>query len=178
MSQFSSYVFTIHWYIITDNTGSGGVYDHISLWLPRWLQPRLQLCWIHQFRQYPVDRLWKSCYAGTKKRLITAVANVNLAPSCYLHLQLVIIWCSFFCEKPVQCTCSKDMVKISMDPFVRRFQPDRYQAWTQGKDSCPLDHTLATPSTTPELQSWLQRRRRKAPSTSRYKQGFNKVYLL
>ncbi|XP_016298926.1 lysine-specific demethylase 4C isoform X2 [Sinocyclocheilus anshuiensis] len=65
-----------------------------------------------------------------------------------------------------QCTCSKDMVKISMDPFVRRFQPDRYQAWTQGKDSCPLDHTLATPSTTPELQSWLQRRRRKAPSTS------------
>uniref|UniRef100_A0A672MH65 [histone H3]-trimethyl-L-lysine(9) demethylase n=1 Tax=Sinocyclocheilus grahami TaxID=75366 RepID=A0A672MH65_SINGR len=67
-----------------------------------------------------------------------------------------------------QCTCSKDMVKISMDPFVRRFQPDRYQAWTQGKDSCPLDHILATPSTTPELQSWLQRRRRKAPSTSRY----------
>uniref|UniRef100_A0A8C1AWQ6 [histone H3]-trimethyl-L-lysine(9) demethylase n=1 Tax=Cyprinus carpio carpio TaxID=630221 RepID=A0A8C1AWQ6_CYPCA len=67
-----------------------------------------------------------------------------------------------------QCTCSKDMVKISMDPFVRRFQPDRYQAWTQGKDSCPLDHTLATPSTTPELQSWLQRRRRKAPSTSSF----------
>uniref|UniRef100_A0A9J7ZTT7 [histone H3]-trimethyl-L-lysine(9) demethylase n=1 Tax=Cyprinus carpio carpio TaxID=630221 RepID=A0A9J7ZTT7_CYPCA len=66
-----------------------------------------------------------------------------------------------------QCTCSKDMVKISMDPFVRRFQPDRYQAWTQGKDSCPLDHTLATPSTTPELQSWLQRRRRKAPATTR-----------
>uniref|UniRef100_A0A8C2B6V2 [histone H3]-trimethyl-L-lysine(9) demethylase n=1 Tax=Cyprinus carpio TaxID=7962 RepID=A0A8C2B6V2_CYPCA len=65
-----------------------------------------------------------------------------------------------------QCTCSKDMVKISMDPFVRRFQPDRYQAWTQGKDSCPLDHTLATPSTTPELQSWLQRRRRKAPATT------------
>uniref|UniRef100_A0A673LSW7 Lysine-specific demethylase 4B n=1 Tax=Sinocyclocheilus rhinocerous TaxID=307959 RepID=A0A673LSW7_9TELE len=60
-----------------------------------------------------------------------------------------------------QCTCSKDMVKISMDPFVRRFQPDRYQAWTQGKDSCPLDHIWATPSTTPELQSWLQRRRRK-----------------
>uniref|UniRef100_A0AAR2J762 [histone H3]-trimethyl-L-lysine(9) demethylase n=1 Tax=Pygocentrus nattereri TaxID=42514 RepID=A0AAR2J762_PYGNA len=64
-----------------------------------------------------------------------------------------------------QCTCSKDMVKISMDPFVRRFQPDRYQAWTQGKDPCVLDHTLATPSTTPELQMWLQRRRRPKPST-------------
>ncbi|KAA0722383.1 Lysine-specific demethylase 4C [Triplophysa tibetana] len=67
-----------------------------------------------------------------------------------------------------QCTCSKDMVKISMDPFVRRFQPDRYQAWTQGKDACTLDHTLATPSTTPELQSWIQRRRRKTPATKRY----------
>ncbi|XP_076873631.1 lysine-specific demethylase 4C isoform X2 [Brachyhypopomus gauderio] len=63
-----------------------------------------------------------------------------------------------------QCSCSKDMVKISMDPFVRHFQPDRYQAWLQGKDTCSLDHTLATPSSTPELQAWLQRRRRATPS--------------
>ncbi|XP_066515977.1 lysine-specific demethylase 4C isoform X3 [Hoplias malabaricus] len=63
-----------------------------------------------------------------------------------------------------QCTCSKDMVKISMDPFVRRFQPDRYQAWTQGKDTCILDHTLATPSSTPELQAWLQRPHKSKPS--------------
>uniref|UniRef100_A0A672MQC4 [histone H3]-trimethyl-L-lysine(9) demethylase n=1 Tax=Sinocyclocheilus grahami TaxID=75366 RepID=A0A672MQC4_SINGR len=67
-----------------------------------------------------------------------------------------------------QCTCSKDMVKISMDPFVRRFQPDRYQAWTQGKDSCPLDHTLATPSTTPELQvKDASPERLSTPATSR-----------
>lgn len=104
MSHFSSYVFTIHWYIITDNTGSRGVYDHVSLWLPRWLQPRLQLCWIHQFRQYPVDRLWKSCYAGTKKHLITAVAGVNLAPSCYLHLQIENIWFSFFVKNLSFCS--------------------------------------------------------------------------
>uniref|UniRef100_A0AAX7TIW8 Lysine-specific demethylase 4B n=1 Tax=Astatotilapia calliptera TaxID=8154 RepID=A0AAX7TIW8_ASTCA len=58
-----------------------------------------------------------------------------------------------------QCTCSKDMVKISMEPFVKRFQPDRYANWMLGKDSTSIDHTLATPSTTPELQSWLQRRR-------------------
>uniref|UniRef100_A0A8L0DVY7 [histone H3]-trimethyl-L-lysine(9) demethylase n=1 Tax=Oncorhynchus mykiss TaxID=8022 RepID=A0A8L0DVY7_ONCMY len=44
-----------------------------------------------------------------------------------------------------QCTCSKDMVKISMDPFVKWFQPDRYAVWKLGKDSCPLDHTRATP---------------------------------
>uniref|UniRef100_A0A7N6BDX2 Lysine-specific demethylase 4B n=1 Tax=Anabas testudineus TaxID=64144 RepID=A0A7N6BDX2_ANATE len=44
-----------------------------------------------------------------------------------------------------QCTCSKDMVKISMEPFVKRFQPDRYANWMLGKDSTPIDHTLATP---------------------------------
>ncbi|KAI4832121.1 hypothetical protein KUCAC02_015098 [Chaenocephalus aceratus] len=59
-----------------------------------------------------------------------------------------------------QCTCSKDMVKISMEPFVKQFQPDRYANWMVGKDSAPLDHILATPSTTPELHSWLQRRRK------------------
>ncbi|XP_033985768.1 lysine-specific demethylase 4C isoform X6 [Trematomus bernacchii] len=59
-----------------------------------------------------------------------------------------------------QCTCSKDMVKISMEPFVKQFQPDRYANWMVGKDSAPLDHILATPGTTPELHSWLQRRRK------------------
>ncbi|XP_022614370.1 lysine-specific demethylase 4C-like isoform X5 [Seriola dumerili] len=63
-----------------------------------------------------------------------------------------------------QCTCSKDMVKISMEPFVKRFQPDRYPNWMVGKDSTPIDHTHATPSTTPELQSWLQRRRKTKPT--------------
>lgn len=29
-------------------------------------------------------------------------------------------------KRASQCTCSKDMVKISMDTFVKRFQPDRY----------------------------------------------------
>lgn len=29
---------------------------------------------------------------------------------------------------------SNDMVKISMDTFVKRFQPDRYQAWLEGTD--------------------------------------------
>ncbi|XP_034543570.1 lysine-specific demethylase 4C isoform X2 [Notolabrus celidotus] len=64
-----------------------------------------------------------------------------------------------------QCTCSRDMVKISMEPFVKRFQPDRYPTWMLGKDSTPIDHTHATPSSTPELQSWLQRRRKTKPAS-------------
>ncbi|XP_071480917.1 lysine-specific demethylase 4C-like isoform X2 [Diadema antillarum] len=37
------------------------------------------------------------------------------------------------------CTCQKDSVKISMEPFVRVFQPDRYEAWKQGKDSLYIE---------------------------------------
>ncbi|XP_064186711.1 lysine-specific demethylase 4A [Anguilla rostrata] len=43
------------------------------------------------------------------------------------------------------CTCRKDMVKISMDVFVRKFQPDRYKQWKAGKDNAPIDHSKPTP---------------------------------
>ncbi|XP_035274632.1 lysine-specific demethylase 4C-like isoform X6 [Anguilla anguilla] len=65
-----------------------------------------------------------------------------------------------------QCNCSKDMVKISMSPFVKRFQPDRYKAWKQGRDYCVIDHARPTPGSTPELQAWLHRRKRPRPSPS------------
>ena len=29
------------------------------------------------------------------------------------------------------------MVKISMDTFVKRYQPERYEAWCMGKDIGP-----------------------------------------
>uniref|UniRef100_A0A8C2KN46 [histone H3]-trimethyl-L-lysine(9) demethylase n=1 Tax=Cyprinus carpio TaxID=7962 RepID=A0A8C2KN46_CYPCA len=38
-----------------------------------------------------------------------------------------------------------DMVKISMDVFVRKFQPERYKLWKAGKDSAPIDHSKLTP---------------------------------
>lgn len=37
-------------------------------------------------------------------------------------------------KRAVQCTCSTDMVKISMDTFVKRFQPERYDLWLKGQD--------------------------------------------
>ncbi|KAL0103662.1 hypothetical protein PUN28_017730 [Cardiocondyla obscurior] len=40
-------------------------------------------------------------------------------------------------KRAMQCTCSKDMVKISMDTFVKRFQPDRYELWLRGEDIGP-----------------------------------------
>lgn len=35
------------------------------------------------------------------------------------------------------CSCRTDMVKISMDTFVKRFQPDRYELWKEGRDIGP-----------------------------------------
>ncbi|XP_034476639.1 probable lysine-specific demethylase 4B isoform X3 [Drosophila innubila] len=37
-------------------------------------------------------------------------------------------------KRATQCTCSNDMVKISMDTFVKRFQSERYDAWMEGRD--------------------------------------------
>ncbi|XP_069083917.1 lysine-specific demethylase 4A [Pleurodeles waltl] len=45
----------------------------------------------------------------------------------------------------VLCSCRKDMVKISMDVFVRKFQPERYKLWKAGKDIVAIDHSLPTP---------------------------------
>ncbi|KAG9351237.1 hypothetical protein JZ751_025128 [Albula glossodonta] len=57
-----------------------------------------------------------------------------------------------------QCTCRKDMVKISMDVFVRCLQPDRYELWKQGKDVTVLDHQRPTELTSPQLELWRQTR--------------------
>ncbi|XP_067314983.1 lysine-specific demethylase 4A isoform X2 [Pseudorasbora parva] len=46
------------------------------------------------------------------------------------------------------CSCRKDMVKISMDVFVRKFQPERYKLWKAGKDNAPIDHSKPTPEMT------------------------------
>ncbi|KAI5700656.1 hypothetical protein M8J75_001686 [Diaphorina citri] len=40
-------------------------------------------------------------------------------------------------KRALQCRCKTDNVKISMDTFVKRFQPDRYELWLQGKDVGP-----------------------------------------
>ncbi|XP_072275411.1 lysine-specific demethylase 4A-like [Pyxicephalus adspersus] len=48
-------------------------------------------------------------------------------------------------KQAVLCSCRKDMVKISMDVFVRKFQPERYKLWKSGKDVTAIDHTMPTP---------------------------------
>jgi len=37
-------------------------------------------------------------------------------------------------KRASQCVCRNDTVKISMDTFVRRLQPEKYEKWLQGQD--------------------------------------------
>ncbi|XP_074544517.1 lysine-specific demethylase 4A isoform X2 [Halichoeres trimaculatus] len=48
-------------------------------------------------------------------------------------------------KQAVLCSCRKDMVKISMDVFVKKFQPDRYEQWLAGRDVTSIDHSRPTP---------------------------------
>ncbi|KAL7850900.1 hypothetical protein AOLI_G00212560 [Acnodon oligacanthus] len=48
-------------------------------------------------------------------------------------------------KQAILCSCRKDMVKISMDVFVRKYQPERYELWLAGKDNAPIDHSKPTP---------------------------------
>uniref|UniRef100_H3CGJ2 [histone H3]-trimethyl-L-lysine(9) demethylase n=1 Tax=Tetraodon nigroviridis TaxID=99883 RepID=H3CGJ2_TETNG len=43
------------------------------------------------------------------------------------------------------CSCRQDMVKISMDVFVHKYQPERYKLWKAGKDNATIDHSKPTP---------------------------------
>jgi len=46
-------------------------------------------------------------------------------------------------KRATQCRCRPDSVKISMDTFVKRIQPEKYELWLKGNDigSHPEDPT-------------------------------------
>uniref|UniRef100_K7F3C3 [histone H3]-trimethyl-L-lysine(9) demethylase n=1 Tax=Pelodiscus sinensis TaxID=13735 RepID=K7F3C3_PELSI len=75
-------------------------------------------------------------------------------------------------KQSVLCSCRKDMVKISMDVFVRKYQPDRYKLWKAGKDVVPIDHTLPTPEAAEFFKGeLLQKVKNGKPSTEEPETG-------
>lgn len=59
-------------------------------------------------------------------------------------------------KRASQCLCRNDCVKISMDVFVKKFQPDRYELWLAGQDvGChpedPSSRVAARPPTHLEM---------------------------
>lgn len=69
-------------------------------------------------------------------------------------------------KKASQCFCRGDMVKIKMNIFIKKYQPEVYDAWLQGKDTTPHpeDHYRADSSTS--NTSGLVYKRRIATSDS------------
>lgn len=65
-------------------------------------------------------------------------------------------------KRASQCTCRKDCVKISMEIFVKRFQPDRYELWKAGKDigPHPEDPTRCCPANPPTRAELVMNSRR------------------
>ncbi|KAJ8792952.1 hypothetical protein J1605_003920 [Eschrichtius robustus] len=79
------------------------------------------------------------------------------AGACATRFSMDVVpypWFRGWCPHAGKCTCRKDMVKISMDVFVRILQPERYELWKQGKDLTVLDHTRPTALSSPELSTW------------------------
>ncbi|KAJ3599607.1 hypothetical protein NHX12_033563 [Muraenolepis orangiensis] len=84
------------------------------------------------------------------------------------------------------CSCSQDMVKISMDVFVRKYQPERYEQWLAGKDNLPIDHTRLTPEagefvhgteTLEEMQSDVQDTASTVQEDKSAKKGTKRLYV-
>lgn len=59
--------------------------------------------------------------------------GLNIAESINFALPR---WIEFGKQAKI-CTCWDDTVRICMDPFVRLYQPDRYDLWLAGKDDTP-----------------------------------------
>lgn len=60
------------------------------------------------------------------------------------------------------CHCRKDMVKISMETFVRRYQPERYENWLNGVDyGChPEDPDKVCPAPPPTINKYTYPKRK------------------
>lgn len=82
---------------------------------------------------------WKQSGIGMQSKIVQ-----------YVALLKYFLW--------LQCSCRKDMVKISMDVFVRKYQPDRYKLWKAGKDVTVIDHALPTPEAAEFLKGDLMQK--------------------
>ncbi|XP_059608456.1 probable lysine-specific demethylase 4B isoform X2 [Phlebotomus argentipes] len=62
-------------------------------------------------------------------------------------------------KRATQCQCSSDMVKISMETFVKRLQPERYENWLKGQDIGPHPegpYHIQTPANPPTEQDLVR----------------------
>lgn len=66
------------------------------------------------------------------------IVNAGKCDFLLQHLHSVVLYVCWF----LPCACSRDTVKISMDTFIKRFQPDVYEKWRMGEDHGPHPEEL------------------------------------
>jgi len=74
-------------------------------------------------------------------------------------------------KRALQCHCCRDSIKISMDTFVKRIQPEKYELWLKGNDigTHPED-----PSCTPDMRTPSKSLNIKCTSSTDYCDSSNK----
>ncbi|GFU49976.1 lysine-specific demethylase 4C [Nephila pilipes] len=83
-------------------------------------------------------------------------------------------------KRTLSCTCRNDCVKICMEMFVRKFQPERYELWKAGKDfgvhpEDPSRHYAAPPPRKGELAILARREERKKAKVSQRRHPVSNV---
>lgn len=139
-----------------DHTRSKRDYDHVPIRLPCRIQSWIQLCRVYEFCNATMGRIWQTSHAMQLPVCVIATRYSFLCLSCKGTLQWIMkiiyfVFDIFFIH-------SNDMVKISMDTFVRRFQPDRYDDWINGSDYGPHPEdplSAAKPAPLPSHQDIL-----------------------
>lgn len=75
----------------TDNSEWRGVHDHLSLWLPRRLQPWLQLCRVHKLCHAALGGLRQDGYTGKMRLIAERLSHRNREISvCCVNMSAVM----------------------------------------------------------------------------------------
>lgn len=96
------------------------------------------------------------------------LSNVLKLSSSYVSLKLVSLpefrWIEYG-KRYRPCDCSRDKVKVDMTTFVRRFQPERLEAWVNKTDIAPH------PEDPPEVAAEIMERAREGRKEIALKNG-------
>lgn len=133
------------WYAIPPEHGrrlerlANGFFPSNSKSCPAFLRHKMTIISPHVLRQYSIP--FKKITQEQGEIMITFPygyhAGFNHGFNCAESTNFASPRWVEYGKRASQCLCRPDNVKISMDTFIKRFQPERYELWLQGKDVGP-----------------------------------------
>ncbi|XP_075228956.1 uncharacterized protein LOC142328798 [Lycorma delicatula] len=133
------------WYAIPPEHGrrlerlANGFFPSNSKSCPAFLRHKMTIISPHVLRQYSIP--FKKITQEEGEIMITFPygyhAGFNHGFNCAESTNFASPRWVEYGKRASQCLCRPDNVKISMDTFVKRFQPERYELWLQGRDVGP-----------------------------------------